>query len=95
MVPSIYHTRYYTTLLGQHYTRFLVTKTLTSPSVLTKQCGVVSGVVGVVGSSVLSMATLAGALSIKLYVVLARCLWLENLLFSLCILNHKHLTSRT
>ena len=23
------------------------------------------------------------------------CLWLENLLFSLCILNHKHLASRT
>ena len=36
-----------------------------------------------------------GALSIKLYVELAMCLWLENLLFSLCILNHKHLASRT
>ena len=36
-----------------------------------------------------------GALSIKLCVALAMCLWLESLLFSHRILNHKHLASTT
>ena len=37
----------------------------------------------------------SGPLSIKLYVVLAMCVWFESPLFSFCIPNHKHLASTT
>ena len=40
-------------------------------------------------------ANRAVALSIKFHIVLAMHLWLESPLFSLCVVNHKHLASTT